>query len=81
MKAKKTRKLRLKYKDKKWLKEQLKHQYWELKRLNTFKTFDCSSFFRGYDLAEINRKEYDRRYQKCMWKINYYNECIKNLKG
>jgi hypothetical protein len=53
--------LRAKLKDKKWVESRVKDLLRDSRQMNTFRQFECSDFFRGYQNASRNRKWANKR--------------------
>lgn len=71
--------LRKYLKDPKWLINKYLTILREEKELNHFETFECSSFFKGYDLAEHNRKVLSIRRKRYYRQLKFIKESIKNI--
>ena len=67
-------KLRNKLKNKKYVNKLYKKYCEEYEELETFYTFECSSFFRGYYLAELNREKYYRRQYRLDKHLEFLNK-------
>lgn len=70
-------KLRKKLKEKKFLEKKYDELTEKARSWNTFLKFDCSTFFRGYERAERNKRLYDKEIKKIRRQINF----IKTLMG
>lgn len=51
---------KLKSKSIKWINSKIRYFAEELNEWNRFKQFECSSFFRGYELAILNEELYEQ---------------------
>lgn len=63
-KINKIKTLRKKLKDKKWVRDEIRILLEETHRLQTFRQFECSEFFRGDMMAERNLIWYYKRKAK-----------------
>lgn len=70
-------KLRNKLKDKKFLEAKYDELTQKSYEWNTFYKFECSSFFKGCERAERNRRLYENENKKIVRRINF----IKSLLG
>ncbi len=75
--------LRAKLKNKKWVESKIKELLRYSRELNTFRQFECSDFFRGYQNASRNRKWADRREAQINRQLSFLESFLKkgNLKG
>lgn len=76
MKARHIKKIRAKLKDEKFLISKLKEWAEEEKQLHNFYQFKCSEFFEGKTLAEINRREYDKRSKVCSRNLRRFKNLL-----
>ena len=63
--------IRRKLKDKNWIKNRINKLLKESHELQTFYTFECSTFFRGDLLASRNLKHYYKRLRKITNQIKF----------
>lgn len=73
----KTTRKNLRNKD--WVIEEYKRLLNESKSIENFKTFECSDFFRGKELADHNRKRLVKKRAKNKRKIKFIKEILKEV--
>lgn len=73
----KIRKLRDKLKNKKFLESKYDQLTKEAEDMNHFREFECSSFFRGYERAEYNRRKYNKEMTRLTRQINFIKKLLK----
>tara|TARA_R110000851_G_scaffold67718_4_gene152823 strand:- start:931 stop:1173 length:243 start_codon:yes stop_codon:yes gene_type:complete len=74
MKAKHFKKIRSNLADKQFLKLEIEHLERQLNNWRTFQQFECSSFFRGYELAKRNQKRYTQGHKKTIARLKYIDK-------
>lgn len=72
----KVKKIRKKIQDIAWLKKKLDYLTEKAHEWHTFKTFDCSEFFRGTVRANYNLKIYEKEYGKVLRHIAFVEKLI-----
>ena len=63
--------IRRKLKDKNWVLRRYAQVLQETNKMNTFKQFDCDTFFRGPELASVNLKVYEKKMFRLKRKITF----------
>lgn len=69
------KKIRKKVKNKKWVNSKLKELYKKLKKIHTFKVFECDEFFVGSYLAKSNNAYYRKEYKRTLKHIKFLKRC------
>lgn len=72
MKARKIRKAREKIKEKRYINRRINKLKERLTNWRRFEQFECSSFFRGREVAELNQKIYDKYQTREANKLEWY---------
>lgn len=76
-KTNKIKYLRKKLKDKIWVKNRIKLLLNFSKEMNYYRMFDCSDFFRGYQLAKRNRIWADKREKQINRQLHFLEHLLK----
>lgn len=76
MKARHFRRLRKKFQNSDWVAGKYRQQLERSRELNSFEMFECSDFFRGYDLAEYNREIHRKAVKRNQAKLRYLNNYL-----
>mgnify|MGYP003629980845 CR=1 FL=1 len=71
MKARHIQKFRDRLTNEKWLARKYRELLDKTRYWNDFERFECSSFFRGYELAEHNQEVYNKGYKKTLARLKY----------
>ena len=68
--------IRRKLKDKNWVLRRYAQVLQETNKMNTFKQFDCDTFFRGPELASANLKVYEKEMFRLKRKIIFLEKFL-----
>jgi len=79
MMTRKYRRLSRHLKNKKWILNRLNKLEEELRDLASYEIFECSSFFRGYELAERNYTKYENKKRKVLRHIRFLDQVLTKL--
>lgn len=73
------RRLKNKLESRDYIKQQLRYWAEKEKSNSTFYSFECSEFFKGKTLAELNKEIYYEKARKIRHKIKQYKELLERV--
>lgn len=72
--------IRKKLKDRNWIQKRIDLLLYYSKELNSFWKFECSNFFRGYEVASRNRIWASKREKQISRQLTFLETTLKTLK-